>query len=260
MTQRKTGREYLPMLTSKSKSVGELEFSINPIVLITVIFPILGLSIIAIQNYGNPEYPTLSLECVKYLGALFAGTLGYIFSSWAMHDGQFVISWKWGRNDGSIFILTIVVILGIQLSVAATAFFQVTALDVYFFYVSAAPAEEMLYRGGILFFILVFLTKMDKREEMPYFIKSIIAILVSSLLFALAHQDYYDNMPVLIGTLACGVMFGVAFCASKGNLLITIVIHALFNFGAAGNIVQTLNNSGHLQTIINTIEFVIQAI
>jgi membrane protease YdiL (CAAX protease family) len=234
------GREQISMMGSTKTRKTEIGFAINPMVLGIVGITFLALMFIAVVNYNNPRFPTLTFQCVKYMGALLAGTFGYIVSSWLMNDNKFVISWKWGEKDGSIALWTIGLVLIIQLTVSMTAFFQVTVFEVYAFYVSAAPAEEMLYRGGMVFFILAILMKIDEKEEISYVAKSVFAIIVSSLLFAIAHQDYYDNIPILIGTLLSGAVFGASFCASKGNIIIPIFVHALFNFGAAGNIVQSL--------------------
>lgn len=88
-------------------------------------------------------------------------------------------------------------------------------LAVFFFTASiAAPLyEEIVFRG----FLLPSLTR---------YVPIWVAILISSLIFAIAHQNLSEVLPLLV----LGIILGITYTRSR-NLLASILLHSLWNSG-----------------------------
>jgi hypothetical protein len=213
----------------------------------------------------DPIYTSMGRGTLKFM-IFFASGLMLQFASNVLRFGTIKISIRWDiaektpaqKNTIYQFAFSIISLFIIQIIASLltqTELFQVTEAQVYAYYVLAAVSEEALFRGGIISVVIVFLDiygksrNIRRSSEMQRQIHELclnktfqgtVGILVSSAIFGIAHVSYW-NYPVLIfGTLLSGVILGISFVQSKGNLLITIFSHVVINAGNAKSIVQTL--------------------
>ena len=114
----------------------------------------------------------------------------------------------------------------------------------------APVAEELLFRGLL-------------QQSMFYHYGSMIpALVVPTVVFALTHFGYLFYIPALVELVALGLL--LAWLVLKtGNLLIPILVHALFNFSAFSGLLigsdtelETLADLGWIWIISSTVLFI----
>lgn len=129
--------------------------------------------------------------------------------------------------------------------------FLIECLSVGFF-------EEIIFRGVLLIFLLKALSKLK--------MNFILAIVLSSLIFALSHlfnlfsgASYGDTFLQLGYSFLVGMMWAVMFLKTK-NIWLTMILHASFNFfGQVMFYLGDVNNRYDLLTISMTISLAILA-
>lgn len=94
--------------------------------------------------------------------------------------------------------------------------------------VSAGPAEEAFFRGTLLL-IFIEIAEGTKMKE----IIEIIGVIITSILFAMIHVNYYNDLPNLLSTFATGLIFGFSYLFLK-SLDVVILAHFGVNLWAVG--------------------------
>jgi membrane protease YdiL (CAAX protease family) len=158
-----------------------------------------------------------------------------------------IVGNQWGSSDkdnslmDSLFATACY--FGIQISILVLeqkGLFQVSAVDVYAFFISAAVLEECFYRGFLVMLCQALLAKVWKaRDETSILIMNVICCLLSGIIFAAAHTRYYGEPALMLITFLGGCSQAWWYLKSK-NLFVPIVSHAFINFAASGGVVQTL--------------------
>lgn len=108
----------------------------------------------------------------------------------------------------------------------------------------AAPTEEMIFRGALLSFFILISSRTEKRplfklpvilrnkewdDEKREFSLSILAgIIISGLIFAMYHQNYYGNIPVLLSLFFWGLTLAFAYIYWR-DITAVILAHFLIN-------------------------------
>lgn len=134
------------------------------------------------------------------------------------------------------FVIIFVIMIGIQF---ITQFIPLTirsyerALAIIFCGVS----EELFFRG----FLISLFIRMGKNSNVKFRITKkkeisiieIMGILVSAVLFALIHANYYNNLAMLISVFVAGLGAGICFWIWE-DLTACILAHLLLNIVAVG--------------------------
>jgi len=130
------------------------------------------------------------------------------------------------KFGGRIRILaeSIVVIITIFLIQFTIAYFvklekyAVSQIEIYFFFLNMAIAEEFFFRG----FIITVLKNLIKASSIKTIaliaisIENVVAILISSTSFSLSHFGVYGSEPLLLlSTFVSGIVFSIAFIISN---------------------------------------------
>lgn len=195
----------------------------------------LALSLLKIKPVGAGVRIQAFYVLVNYL-LLASGGLGVLYLSiksfFPLPEDWFRLNlrgkwWLWGLGGYCVALPLVVIVSVINqqlwqgqggsnplLSLALESRDQV-ALSIFFFTAAiAAPFfEEFLFRG----FLLPSLTR-----YMPVWV----AIVVSSLLFAIAHLSLAEILPLTI----LGMVLGIVYTRSR-NLLASMLLHGLWNSG-----------------------------
>jgi len=118
--------------------------------------------------------------------------------------------------------------MGVQFISQAVFTFTDTEQAVYF--VFAAITEEVFFRG----FILTIFIKLDQ-TKMKFSPPKLIGVLVQAIGFAAIHQNYYNNLPMLISVFVGGLILGFAYLIWE-DLTANILGHFLLNIIVVGNV------------------------
>lgn len=121
---------------------------------------------------------------------------------------------------GVMFVAVYVVQLVAQLSL------DITDLEYAFYVCFAAPLEEIFFRGFCITAIVMIFTAMSPKLLI---LGRIVAIGVTSFVFASLHFSYYGHWDFLLAVFLSGVVFGIAF-AWWGDITANIFAHFLWNF------------------------------
>lgn len=100
----------------------------------------------------------------------------------------------------------------------------------------APLVEELIFRKGLaegLYLTLMNLMQKIKNQKTAAYIAITLAIIVSSLVFALIHIKPNDGAKEILRYLGGGFAFGLIYFASNRKLSYTIIAHALWNLYAS---------------------------
>jgi len=151
-------------------------------------------------------------------------TLKKMFSRLKLRLEGIDIAFLWGVVSG-IAMLVIVIVIGIiliKLGYGSEELSNIPDIEQYFslpsmfLLITFQPiGEEIFFRGFLL-------------EKIDYISGKKMAILVTAVLFGLAHMSYGRIYPVVI-PMAMGIILGVIVVKTK-NLYSAIIAHMIFNF------------------------------
>lgn len=213
-------------------------YTIDKISLIIQLIALLSLTTVGLLNLNNTEYPLLWRDSFKMTFFILIGLVLQLLTSFYSNDGIKIGNLYDEEKTINQAMITCLIVVAIQVSIYIffnQFVFQVTAIEVYAFFVSSAIAEESLYRAGIIGAGMIIF----KKQIGNYYIRAFILVLVTSLMFVFTHQRYLGIPHLFWGTFLSGIALGTAFVYSK-NPLVVIIAHALINFISSGSIVQTL--------------------
>ena len=207
---------------------------------LSLVIQIIGFAMVILLYFmgiGNKEFPNMSESCITLL-LFFVGGISGQFAVSFVERREIRILNKWNVNTPVQAIITAALCLVAQVVVQilfGLKLFQVTVWMVYAFYVSAAVAEESLFRGVLCKVIF----EVGEKISTHKLILGIIAALGTGAVFGIAHQRYWSLPAVFWGTIICGIVLSFGYLTSD-NLTVPIFAHAVINFMASANIVQTL--------------------
>lgn len=197
-----------------------------------------ALMVLMVKYRGDSEYPTVSSDSLKLIiiGTMALGSL-IIFK---MAYGQpHLIENKMGKIDPLDYVFASLSYIGIQVMIMflrSMRIFQVSAVDVWAFYVSAAVIEELTYRLALITIIEYLLYRyfsLKPKAARP------ILIMISGLVFALVHIRYLSDPFLTLLTFMGGCSQAYWLLRTK-SILPCILAHSIINFMAAGSLIQQL--------------------
>lgn len=215
-------------------------FYVDIAFLLIKIITIIGLGILYLVFLNDPTLPGGPRSCLKLITFIIIGT-AFEFLACMAHHGKIIFKTTWSEMSLFQFGLTFGGIIGIQLLIQGISVFNVTVGQVYAFYIFAAIAEESLFRAGLCNFLLG-ITKSIGSDKNSYIIRSIISVLITSVVFMISHEAYYEFPLLLLTTFLSSIVLGASYCISKGNILVCVLSHGFNNAAAASSIVQTLQS------------------
>lgn len=115
--------------------------------------------------------------------------------------------------------------------IVTSVIFTFSTAEQAFYFVFAAVCEEVFFRVLILTVII---------RIKPSIIMKIVGIIVQAVMFTAIHQNYYNNIPMLIGVLVGGVIFGICYVIWEDPTA-NILGHFLLNFMAINPFQLLLN-------------------
>jgi membrane protease YdiL (CAAX protease family) len=147
----------------------------------------------------------------------------------------------------AIIIRPAIALFGLRVIIAVTAFvkiqqFNVTNEELFIFYVTGGMIEESLFRGTIQQNIKDTLntTVFKGKSNLT---SSAIAIGAASVAFSLSHiTSYNGDITLMFGAIAAGVLLGIIYEVSNGDLIETMFAHGLSNLWSA---YINLQQTGH---------------
>lgn len=237
----------------------------NPIDIISMIalpaIAIMALFNLSVAFSGSEEFPAVTPACYDLIQRGILGLGGMVFTKWLFQSKRAkaqLIGVSFNTDDLLDIGYCVVAYFGIQAGVLFLRelyMFQVTASDVWLFFVSAAIIEEALYRGFLVMLIQAVMARLlGVKAEKNLLIPNGAAIVISAAVFAWSHEAYRED-PFLITLTFLGGCSQAYFYIKTKNLLGPMVAHGLINFSAAGSLIQTLNipqlieNGGLIQQI-----------
>ena len=138
------------------------------------------------------------------------------------------------KPEFDTLLRTIVILAGIML-IQVIFFLPLTIRDyeIALAITFAAPAEEVFFRG---FLISIFIVMADKGDFKKYPITKkkeiapieILGIIISSMMFALLHINYYGNNRLMLAVFASGAFLGFAYWYWK-DITACILAHLSLN-------------------------------
>jgi membrane protease YdiL (CAAX protease family) len=248
----------------ESDKTGKPKFGNNGIYFLDILcyaFSAITLIILAAKYETNLTYPNLTKDAYNLL---MKGTLG-LFIMLLIKTFQASLDEPQKRRNtrkqkpmsiitaqidldkliiGSILAIASYLLIQIIPQILVGQFeFQSVAGDVYAFYTSSAIMEEFLYRGGLItgfyFMISFFLNKNSMSNELIDKTFLVLIIIISAIIFMIAHERYYNDVTTLIITLLGGISQGFFYVYTK-SLTPAIIAHGVINFIAAGSLIQSL--------------------
>lgn len=225
----------------------------NPIDLLSIIFSVVALLVLlslSFNYYNSTEYPTVASDCLILLVEGLFG-LGGIFAT------RILLCSKRGQNEDLIanqfnpdktpfnivlatafyFLIQIVVIL-----LRESKIFQVAAVDVFAFYLSAAIVEELFFRGFLVMLVQGLLVKffnIKPRKEEDLIVINLFCSILSGAIFALVHTSYWTDPFLMVLTFAGGISQSIFYIKTK-NLSVPMLSHAAINLTASGSLLQSI--------------------
>lgn len=125
----------------------------------------------------------------------------------------------------SIILLAIMITQVVSKSILS---FTIEEQATYF--VFAAVAEELFFRGLLITFVLKI------KDDRP---AQVIAVVVQAVLFAAIHQNYYNNPAMLLSVFLGGIVLGIFFVAWR-DLTANTLAHFMLNLIAVQNLLVML--------------------
>lgn len=126
--------------------------------------------------------------------------------------------------------------LGMGIQLISKQAFSFTILEQAVYFVFAAITEEVFFRG----FILSIFIKLDQ-TKMKFSPPKLVGVLVQAIGFAAIHQNYYDNLPMLISVFVGGLMLGFVYLIWE-DLTANILGHFIINVIAVQNLLVYLGS------------------
>jgi len=124
--------------------------------------------------------------------------------------------------------------LGMGIQLISKQVFSFTILEQAVYFVFAAITEEVFFRG----FILTLFIKLDQ-TKMKFSPQRLVGVLVQAIGFAAIHQNYYNNLPMLISVFVGGLMLGFVYLIWE-DLTANILGHFIINIIAVQNLLVIL--------------------
>lgn len=125
--------------------------------------------------------------------------------------------------------------LGMGIQLISKQAFSFTILEQAVYFVFAAITEEVFFRG----FILSIFIKLDQ-TKMKFSPVKLVGVLVQAIGFAAIHQNYYNNLPMLISVFVGGLMLGFIYLIWE-DLTANILGHFIINVIAVQNLLVYLS-------------------
>jgi membrane protease YdiL (CAAX protease family) len=182
---------------------------------------------------GLLHYNSLGYEGDWGKFALTQALWGYIgFFGAQIIKNQKIIPKVFREFDLNTGIYSVSVLAAAMLTQIITQYvFTITTTEQALYYVFSSVCEELFFR---LFLINVFLQFSEKLNV------KIIAVITESALFAAVHQNYYNDLGMLLGVFLGGVVFGIAYIW-KRDITICILAHFFLNIIATANWLVSLS-------------------
>lgn len=127
-----------------------------------------------------------------------------------------------------------IALLGMAIQFIAAAVYSFTLLEQAVYFIFSAITEEVFFRGFLL--TLFFRMDPDKRKYTPF---KMFAIVFQAVAFTAIHQNYYNDLPVLISVFIGGLMLGIVYLIWE-DLTANVIGHFLINLVAVQNILVLL--------------------
>lgn len=131
---------------------------------------------------------------------------------------------KVNRDTINYMFLTIILIVGSQILIASIQGylpFSITTTEKALYHLFSSQTEESFFRG----FILTIFCYWNKN-----IILKGVGVVISGISFALFHQQYWNNLPILIAIGIGGSCIAVVFLLSKFDYTAISLGHFLYNF------------------------------
>ncbi|WP_457556442.1 CPBP family glutamic-type intramembrane protease [Candidatus Harpocratesius sp.] len=200
----------------------------------------------------DPDFSPIAPDSLSYVlrgtAALMIMFVSRLIFQSKKGKKQPIIGNQFDPEDILLYVLCIACYFGIQLIIMALSetIFQVTAVQVYFFFITGGEIEELIYRGALIMFIqglLVFIYEkngMKVKNNSDLLPINVICVLISGMLFVFAHGRYLTNFATYSITILGGFSQAFWYVKTK-NITVPMLAHAAINFVAAGSLVATYN-------------------
>jgi membrane protease YdiL (CAAX protease family) len=218
----------------KEKKNVNYEIKITPIAILLMIFCFIALSYIAIRYAGESAYSGYSW--ILILLGLF-GLISSILIVLYRANVRIVITNPYlDKPLTYIFYVVIIVFANSLFWFIARLRYGLSEVDYFFYFMSTGVVEEIVFRLFLCTLIIATLSLWDKLQKT---LINIIAVLLSALIFAVAHIYSYQTIEELAVMFLGGIMFGLFF-VWKRDITITMLAHMIINFIATWNFLYTI--------------------
>lgn len=207
------------------KQVEMDQIKMNPLALLLMSFALIAEIYLIVKYLGIDPYAIwsvvlLSLGCGALLGVLWLTKGKVITSELPFIKG----TWPALKYVFGMFSLVALIAL-IDFLLQMSFRYALETIDIYFYYLAAAVIEEAFFR---LFLINVFIWVLSRKIGKIGAI--VIGVLVSSIIFMLAHWSAYGTSPhLMMAMFFGGIAFSIYYLVFK-DITITMLAHLLINF------------------------------
>jgi len=212
----------------------EQYIKITPIAILLILFCFIALPYIAIRYAGESEYSDFSWFLI------FLGVISLIFTLLIVifkRDLKVKITNPYlDKPLTYIFYVVIIVFANSLFWFIARLRLGLSDVDYFFYFMSTAVVEEIVFR---LFLCTLITAALSYFKKLNNVIINIISVLISAFIFAVAHIYSYQTPSELAVMLLGGLIFGL-FYVWKKDITITMLAHVIINFIATWNFLYSI--------------------
>lgn len=202
----------------------------------TTLFIILGLFIHFVSTIINPNIDTLMDKNILFQSNFIAFMSILIASLSIMCGNAALLSYYQRKRQQNYYANKTEQKQGIY-----GEFIIMPSFQSFVYMILTGISEEMLFRYGLLTIILSFVLSFGANMTIGIFS----AIILSSVLFSIAHIGSYKNISEFIVLSLMGVLLGIVFIVTN-NIIIPITIHALYDFIVIAISKRNMNKNQHI--------------
>jgi membrane protease YdiL (CAAX protease family) len=208
---------------------------ITPIAILLMIFCFISLSYIAIQYAERSEYSGYSWTLIL-LGAI---CLVFTFIIVILKKEIRIKITNPYLDKPLTYIFYVVIIVfanSLFWFIAEKLAYGLSGVDYFIYFMSTGVVEEIVFR---LFLCTLIIAALSHFKKLNNTVINVITVVISALIFAIAHIYSYNTPTELAIMFLGGLVFG-SFYVWKRDITITMLAHMIINFIATWNFLYTI--------------------
>ena len=166
--------------------------------------------------------------------------IGFLLYDPINHRGWRLRKSAYKKLSGWLILRITVILAGLAIIQVLVLFIPLTVTDpeIAMAVVFAGPSEENFFRGVLISIVIMLFANvkgftiplplpfLKKKKEISIWV--LLGIVISSIVFASIHMNYYANPNLLLGTFLCGFWLGITYWYWE-DLTANIMAHFLLN-------------------------------